>query len=381
MSLFSEEKIKILFLIRTLEVGGAERQLVELVTGLDKTRFAVIVAIFYTRGQLCSGLENLEGIKVVSLKKKGRWDMVFFFWNLWRLVCSEKPQIIHGYTDIPNLMALLMGKITATKIVWGLRTSNQDSSSTDWLSMCVFRLTAIISRFTDLIIVNSQAGKQSHQAHGFSTKQMIMIHNGIDIDKFYPNLADGTLMRQKWKIVDGENLIGIVGRLDPVKAHPVFLRAAALLAQSQVGIRFVCVGDGLKAYEEELKTLATDLGFKENLIWTGSLNNMTAVYNALDIVTSTSYQEGFSNVVAEAMACGVPVVVTSVGDSTYIVGDTGEIVPPGDERALVVAWKRILSLNVEEREALSKAARERVVTNFSKQHLVVATEAALDKLV
>jgi glycosyltransferase involved in cell wall biosynthesis len=113
------------------------------------------------------------------------------------------------------------------------------------------------------------------------------------------------------------------------------------------------------------------------LIWAGPRHDMPAVYNALDMITSSSYGEGFSNVIGEAMACGVPCVVTDVGDSARIVGGTGIVVPPGDPEALAVAWRGLLKLPEEQRVMLTQAACERIKRNFSVHHLVNKLEAAL----
>jgi len=120
------------------------------------------------------------------------------------------------------------------------------------------------------------------------------------------------------------------------------------------------------------------LGLTNQLIWAGARDNMPAVYSALDIASSSSsYGEGFSNAIAEAMACGVPCVVTDVGDSALIVGDTGGVVAPGDHNALAAAIQHLVDLPAKERCALGEACRARVVSEFGIDRLIQRTEQAL----
>jgi glycosyltransferase involved in cell wall biosynthesis len=179
-------------------------------------------------------------------------------------------------------------------------------------------------------------------------------------------------VRSEWKVTDAK-LIGIVARLAVSKGHRIFLAAAALLGRERNDARFVIVGEG--SDKRALELLSVELGIAENLIWAGARRDMPAVYNALDVLCSASIRgEGFSNVIGEAMACGVPCVVTRVGDSARIVGDLGIAVAPGDARALARAWAAMLAkLDRIDRRQL----RDRIVKQFGLEVMVDATEKAL----
>src|SRR5262249_37999795 len=153
----------------------------------------------------------------------------------------------------------------------------------------------------------------------------------------------GRRVRAAWGLV-GEPLIGLVGRVEATKDYPTFLKAAARLSAARPDVRFVCVGEGSAAHAAELRALAQSLHVEGSVIWAGIRHDMPAVYNALDVLTSASVGESFSNVIAEAMACGVPCVVTHVGNSPSIVGETGLIVAPGDPDALAAQWQLLLDL-------------------------------------
>lgn len=370
--------MKIIFLIRSLNYGGAERQLVTLAKSLHELSYFVLVAVFYSEGPLEKDLRE-AGVQVVILDKRGRWDVFPFLWRLVRLVWREKPDIIQGYLPVPNLLTILLKPLfPRIRMVWGVRASNMDLSRYDWLARLVFRIECFFSRFADLIIVNSNAGRNYHLKHGFPESKMVVIPNGIDTEQFKPDFAARARLRAEWGIKEHEKLIGIVARLDPMKDHPTFLRAAAILAKEREDVRFVCVGDGPEPYSSEMKELSRECGLEGKLIWTGVCNDMPAVYNALDIVSSSSYGEGFPNVVGEAMACGVPCIVTDVGDSALIVGETGIVVPPKNSQTLANGLMVMLKNLNNNPSLLNEQVRKRIISQFNQESLVDKTAEVLN---
>ena len=252
-----------------------------------------------------------------------------------------------------------------------------DSTRYDWLAEVDFKLNCWMSRFPDAIIANSRAGCAYHVAQGYPSGKTVVIPNGVDTDKFYPDLQARAGLRKEWGVTEQDNLVGIVGRLDPMKDHPVFLKAAALLRKERKNIRFVCVGDGPEDYRHTLHTLATRLGLGDCLLWVAARDDMPAVYNALDVAASTSsFGEGLSNVTSEAMACGVPCVVTDVGDSAWLVGNHGEVVPPKNHAALKKAIEKLL----DQRPYAGAQIRQRVIDELSTKKLVLNTESLLQGL-
>jgi glycosyltransferase involved in cell wall biosynthesis len=369
--------IRLLILIRSLEVGGAERQLVELVKALDRGKFFITVATFYDRGRLRAELVGLPNVRVVSLGKKGRWDIGPFLWRLWKVARRARPHIVYGNMGIANELSLLVGRIVRARVVWSLRASNVDFSQYGWASGFAFKIGALLSRFPDLIIANSHAGRVHHIAQGYVGKRMLVISNGIDTDLFKPDRSAGQGVRTEWGVDSQERLVGLVGRVDPMKDHPTFLRAAELLSERAGHVRFVCVGDGPAAYKDELRRLATELRLSDKIIWAGARSDMRAVYNALDVLCSSSTGEGLPNAVAEAMACGIPCVVTDVGDSARLVGNPNQVVPPQNPQALSEAIGRVLILSDSQRRTLGRQGRERILAGYSVQQLAAKTEAAL----
>jgi glycosyltransferase involved in cell wall biosynthesis len=364
----------VLFLIRSLHAGGAERQLVTLAIGLHSRGRAVHVATFYPDGELARELES-AGVRVTSLGKRGRWDIASPAARLIRLVRRERPAVLHPYLPDPNLLATLLRPLfPRLRLVWGVRAAYVDMSKYDVVARIAFSAAALASRGADLIIVNSRAGEAYHAARGYPRDRLRVVPNGIDTGRFRPDPEGRERLRTEWGVPREARLVGSVARLDPLKDHATFMRAAAGLADRDPNVRFVCVGGGPESYARELRRQASDLGLDDRLWWAGARSDLPAVYSALDVFTSTSVGEGFPNVVAEAMACGTPCAVTDAGDSAWIVDGLGEVVPVGDHAALIAAWQRILSEPAGPRSA---AVRERIVREFSVERLITATECLL----
>ena len=369
--------IKLAFLIRKLDVGGAQRQLIALVKALDKNKFDVTVLTFYSGGILEKDLKNTS-IKLISLEKKGRWDVWGFVRRLVHNLNNIQPDLLHGYLSTSNILTILLKPLfTKTKIIWGVRSSNQDFSYYNWLSGVSFKLECWLSSFVDLIINNSYSGKNYHLKQGFPSEKMVVIPNGIDTERFHPDLDARTKIRQEWKVSDNTIIIALVARYDPKKGHKTFLEAAALMSKENPNVFFVCVGTGSQTYTREIYQLSEELMISDRLIWAGARDDMSVLYNAFDIVcSSSSFGEGFANVVGEAMACGIPCVVTDVGDSAWIVGDIGPVVSPKNPQALAKAWKSCMERDKKE---ISVQSRLRIIEHFSVQELANQTEKLLEK--
>jgi glycosyltransferase involved in cell wall biosynthesis len=372
--------LRILFLIRSFGRGGAQRQLVALATALHRAGWDVAVACFYA-GDVFQRELVQAGVPVIDLRKRGRWDIAGFLWRLWRTFRIHDADVVHGYLTVGNLLALL-AKLAhrRTRVVWGVRSAYMDRARYDRMARLTFRFSCLFARFADLIIVNSEAGAAHHAALGYPRERMRVIPNGIDTQRFRFDADARAKVRGEWCVPDDALLVGLVGRLDAMKDHPTFLAAAARLAARDPRWRFVCVGEGKPDYAAALRAQADELGLADRLIWAGPRSDMPAVYSALDVLASTSYGESFPNVIAEAMACGRPCVVTDVGDCARIVGECGAVVAPRDPQTFAAAIENMLpSLeDAEAAEAMHAAARKRIVDAYSLDALLANSKAALD---
>jgi len=366
----------ILFLARDLEIGGAQRQLIELAAGMHTRGWKVLVVTFYPGGALRSALGS-AGVREICLDKKGRWDIVGFMLRLTRLLRHERVHVAYGALGVPNiLLTLLKPVIGNTRVVWAIAASNMDLTRYDWFMRLEFHLGVLLARFADLMISNSRAGLRYHAAAGYPPGRITVIPNGVDMELFRPNIEARRRVRAEWGIADNERLIGLVGRVDPMKDHGNFLRAAAKVAAAHRDTRYVCVGDGPVAYRAGLEALAGELGLGDRLIWAGARNDISDVYSALDLKVSASlFGEGLPNTIVEAMACGVPCVVTDVGDCAEVVDGLGWICPPGDSAALSTAI-----LSALESPCDATRIRQHICAHYSARALLDRTIAELSGL-
>lgn len=373
--------MKILILIRALSAGGAERQVAVLAQGLRAAGHAVSVAVFYGGGEIESDLAGTD-VSLIDLRKRGRWDTLAFLWRLVRAIRRERPDVIYSWLPVANILtALLCPLFPRVKRAWAICASNMDLDRYDWLVKLTTRIEARLSPLAHTLISNSYSGRDYAIQDGFPPVKLKVVPNGIDTQRFRPDRAAGQPVRAGWGVGPDERLIGLVGRLDPMKGHPNFLRAVAELRERRTGLRFVCVGDGTEAYRQSLRALAGELGLDDVLIWAGTRTDMPAVYNALDIaVSSSAYGEGLPNMLGEAMACGLPCVVTRVGDSPWVVGDTGIVAPPEHPAALAAALEEMLDRLDWDGPALSQAARRRVEEYLSVGSLVGGTLAEIEAI-
>lgn len=369
-----------MILVRSLELGGAERQAAQLAVSLHNERIPVTVATFYAKGPLLEPLLQ-NGIPVLDLKKRGRWDIAGFAARLVRQVRSRQPTAILGYLPGPNIaLALLRPLLPACRIVWGIRASSRDASAQDWFSRSTLRLEAMLARCADLIIVNSHAGAAHHQARGYPSERMRVISNGIDTDRFRFDPDARAATRGSLGYTEADLVIGCVGRLDPIKGHGILLDAFRRLHASAPQARLLMIGDGSERVRASLVQQAAEASIGDAVKLLPGQPDIARYMSACDIAVSGSLAEGFPNVIAEAMACERVCVATDAGDAARIVGDTGIIVPPGDAEALGAALATAAQMPLAERERRGRMARARIVEHFGAARLARDTLDALESL-
>ncbi len=371
--------MKILFLCRSLSFGGAERQLIALAKGLQNKGHTIAILTFYNPP--LNESFDADDLKVIGLNKQKRWDIFSFLKNLRREIKNFKPDILHSYLTVPNVLAcMLKGTVPNMKIVLGVRASNMEWNRYDWLARITNYLEKRLSKKSDLIITNSKAGYQHAITRGIPKCLLKVISNGIDTEKFQFDPSQRELYRKQLGI-DGENIILIanVARLDPMKDHPTFLKAAYLLLQGEYLVKFICIGNGPEDYKSSLKKITEELGIVEHVYWLNARNPVP--YSAFDMVClSSSFGEGFPNVLGEAMACGIPCVTTDVGDSAYVLGNTNSVVQPNDPQALYQAEVNLIRKITVEREVISSQCKGHIQKNFSLDKMVDNTEKTLSSL-
>jgi glycosyltransferase involved in cell wall biosynthesis len=358
------KSLKIIHLITELNTGGAEQMLYKVTTRMDRRRFRTIVVTMSEKGPIGRQIEA-KGFPIVELGMRLGRPSVFGALKLYTLIRRERPSILQTWLYHADLLGIFVGKLAPVqRIVWGIRCSEMDLRNYRFLTNMTVKACARASKWPDAIIVNSEEGKRAHKGFGYRAERMVNIPNGFDTELFRPDPGAQARLLSELGLGREAIKIGLIARFDPMKDHANFLRAASLL-NSKEDVHFVLAGRGVVPENRKLSEhLNSRLSGKVHFL--GPRDDIARITPALDISTSSSsYGEGFSNTIGEAMACGIPCVVTDVGDSAAIVADTGFVVPPRDPAALAGAWSKLLEMGKEGRKRLGEQARARILENFS----------------
>ncbi len=365
--------MKIFLLVPSLEHGGTERQVALLARILHQRAYDVTVLMLRAyEGQLVAELRE-AGIPVRSLE--GNLGFLSYFLSLRRLVQIEKPAVLYSFLPHANLVAATVKYFRPEcRLIWGVRSADMPLAGYGLKTLFAYWLERKLSMLPDRVVVNSQSGAEGCKRKGFEPARITVVENGFDTGLFQPDAAGRERIRKAMNIADGDVAIGMVARIDPVKNHEMFLRAAAALSESSPTARFVCIGGGSAHLKTRLVELTHTLGIASRVTWTGDRNDIPAVLNALDIVTLCSNSEGFPNAIGEAMACGRACVSTDVGDVQQLLGNQGMVVGVRDVPALTRAWRQLMDPGF--RQAMGTAARERIVESYSLDRLFERTLTA-----
>lgn len=356
--------IKVLHLTTSFGVGGAEGNLARLVCNMDKARFSNTIVAMNQR-LIVSEQVRQERIPCSSLGMRRGIPNPTALARLLSIIRRIRPHVLQTWMYHADLMGLLAGKLANVPVIaWNIRCSLMETPGR-WLPEIVRHALVHLSKVPDVVIANSKAGVQVHQAIGYKPRRWMWIPNSVDLDRFRPQTAAHAALCAELGISSDAVLVGLVARFDPMKDHANFINAARLLTAENPAIHFVLAGHRIDPSDPQLSQLIKSTGVGERFHLLGLRRDIEIVTAALDIASSSSSGEGSSNAVAEAMACGVPCVVTDVGDSALIVGDTGKVVPPRNSQALAQACRALLELSPQQRMRLGALARERVVERFS----------------
>ena len=375
---------KILLLIRSLHIGGAERQVVSLAKSLTALGVVVHVAVKISGGPLESDLETIPGVTLRHLGGPGLVGRLRYLLQLRSLVRKQKYDAVYGFMPGPNL-ALLIAKTLPSSpfIAWGVRSSDVDTKLYSSRVRWTMRTEKWLSRFADRVITNSQVALEEYRLNGYRREKLVHVPNAIDTERFKFSPSARKNIRAKFGISKDDQVIGMFARIHPMKDHSTFLRAAQILIKTTPDVKFICAGEtshGYSDYAQNIKSTAAELGLSDKVLWIGPRTDIESLMPGCDITTLTSDSgEGFPNSVAESLACGTPCVVTDVGDASTIVADNGSTVPRNHPEALAKAWSVQLALNKSEDSQRAENARNSIIDRYSPSAIAEATINALTK--
>lgn len=278
-----------------------------------------------------------------------------------------KPDLVQTWMYHADLLGGLARVFRpGTPVVWGVHHSNLNKGMNRTMTLRIAKLCAWLSRILPRkIVCCSEASRAVHAELGYDADRMVVIPNGFDLDLFHPDPEARVALRAALGIPENALLVGLVGRLDPLKDHGNFFKAWGQMPAEINGhpVHALLCGAGMTPETPQIVEWTQGLDLSR-IHLLGLRRDMPQINAALDVACSSSIGEAFPSVLGEAMACAVPCVVTDVGDSRLIVAETGRAVPPSDSNALAGALREVLSLPDRERLALGQAALHRVQSNY-----------------
>lgn len=330
-------------LIRALTLGGAERQLVNLAVGMRRAGHDVQVLVFYREGTALEAEVEAAGIPLVDLRKRGRWDLPAFLGRLRSAVRASELDVIYSFLPTANVLAALVwGGSDSPAVVWGIRGTDAWRDSNDWLGRGLVIAEQRLKQRAIAMIANSTTGIEKCRALGWPSARLHLVPNGLDPDAFRFDPRARDVMRNAWGKSPTERLIGVAGRLDPVKGLEVLLSAIKTLSAESPALRVIVAGEGSSTYTSFLRHQVRELGLEAQVLWLGRIENMAGFYSAIDLLCLPSLSEGCSNVVGEALACGTPVVATRVGDNALLIPDASWLAEAGNPVDLARVLRHVL---------------------------------------
>lgn len=356
----------ILHIITGLNDGGAEAVLYRLCIEGDPARYHVVSMM---DGGKYGPMLQKAGIRVTCLNMP-RGRMTFSgLCKLFVILRQEGPQVVQTWMYHANLIGGIVARLSGCrKVFWNIRHTDLTPGAYGRWTRLVSRLCALLSRFLPTgIVVCAERARAIHISEGYDARKFTVIPNGYDVTLFQPDAAVRHAMRQEMTIGPDTNLLGLVGRWNKEKDHPNLLTAFSRLVAVGGDIRLVLVGTGCTEDNAELMSAIAHNELSGRVILAGQRDDVPAIMNALDLHILSSSSEAFPNVVAEAMACGTPCVVTNVGDAALIVDDTGWVVPPKNAQALAEAIDMALNERKESEQWKRRQimARQRIINEFS----------------
>ena len=375
--------IKVMHVITTLGPGGAENMLCGIASGMDGTKFQNEVVSLTGVLDLAEKMRALD-VRVRTLRMKAAMPNPLLVVRLARWMRESKPDVIQTWMYHANLVGALAARLAGgVPVVWGIHHSTLDPRVDKRRTVLINRACAFLSRnFVARIVCCSEASLRIHKQLAYAAEKLEVIPNGFDLEKVKPNPAARLSVREELGIPPDTLLIGMAARFHPQKDHRNFVRAGACLHRQIPNVHFLLCGLGVTWQNSKLVEWIDEAGIRDSCHLLGARRDMARLFAAMDIATTASVSgEAFPIVIGEAMACEIPCVVTDVGDSRLIVGNTGEVVAPRDSSALAQAWRGLIEAGPELRRRLGMAARRRIEQNFALPAIVGRYQAVYEGLV
>jgi len=357
-----------MFPVNYLGIGGAEQQLLELVRGIDKACFDPLVVSLYPDGALEPEVRQIPGAELISVNRKGKYD----FWVMTRMLSllrQKKVDIIQPFLTPATFFGLLPALINNTAV--RITTERGGFRSGSKLGFQLYQKAEdFLTRFDDLIVANSEAGKSYLISRGINPARIKVIYNGINLERLIPDQTIVTQIRRQLRLSPNGMVVGMTANFSSDKDHATFIQGAKIIHQAMPQTRFALLGDG--PLRPNIEDLVRELGLEQFVTFFGTQRDIASYLACYDIAClCADSSEGCSNVIVESMALDKPVVATNGGGNSEVVehANTGLLVPMQDPEAFADAVLTCLRQPDWARD-MGRRARETVLTRFSLARMV-----------
>lgn len=364
-------KIRLHCIITSLAPQGAQNMLLRVLSGIDRERFDPVVTSLLNQVPMARQFKEIE-VPVHVLGVRNHLDGPLALLRLVQRLKTEQPHIIQTWLYHADLFGGIAARLAGrTPVVWNIRHSNLEPKVNSRTTMLTARACAHLSGWLPAkIICCAEAARQSHVQFGYAEQRFEVIPNGFDLEALYWQPQARLEIRRELGIAEETLVIGLAARFHPQKDHQNFIEAAGRFAAQYPDLLFLLMGDDVHRDNQTLMEWIYQAGIGDKVQLLGRRDDIPRLLSVLDIATSSSLGEGFPNAVGEAMACQIPCVVTDVGDSAALVGDTGIVVPARNPEALAAAWMDLARRGDAERRLLGERARQRIRERFSLESVV-----------
>ncbi|MPY87935.1 MAG: glycosyltransferase [Luteitalea sp.] len=352
--------------------AGTEAQLLQLLKGLDRTRFEPSLIVFRPTPfvQAADALPcpvSILGIQ--RLASPRTWTRLLAFA---RELKRSGVRLVHIFFNDASTIAPPFCRLGGARTVVGRRDMGF------WYTPANLRLLRISNRFVDTVVANSEAVKTNvHQREGFPLERTVVLRNGHDPARFHA--APEPHLRERLGIGADDPIVGMVANLRPIKRHDDLVRAFALVRRRHPRAHLLLIGEG-KA-KGQLQSLVNDLALATSVHFLGAVADAIPFIKHLDVCALSSASEGLSNAILEYLGCGKPVVCTRVGGNPELIADgqNGFLVDTGDVATMADRIDCLLSNTVLAR-TMARRATEAFHEQFTSEHMITAHMDLYDRL-
>jgi glycosyltransferase involved in cell wall biosynthesis len=364
----TSEIMKIIYVIGSLEIGGAEKTLYRFLVESDMDKNDVLIICLTAYGEMGHQLLK-QGWNVVNVMINKK-NFLYSFYKIFNLINNFKPDIVHTWMYHSDFIGGIIAKIAGVKnVIWCIRTTNLAADAK--LTRFIRRTNALLSYIIpSRIVCVSESAKSKHTSLGYKSKNMIVIPNGYSADAFINvNANFRSLFRSNFNIAN-ELVIGSVGRFNFVKGQDIFVKSAIQVLERYPNIKFLLVGRDNNWQNRTLNTLIQNSGFTDSFILLDERDDVPQCLSVMDIYCLPSRTEAFPNALVEAMLSGLPCVATDVGDTKIIANNLCTIVPSENSDALANALINMIEMPESQRKLLGEKGKEHIQKEYSIDKMV-----------